>query len=135
VRGGDGVPQEQRPVLVSGDLERRFDQLDAALLVKDEVGELKEQNQQLKQAGSVSAQMVSALQSDVAELTSMMSAMCGVAATNDSMRAIFAGLVKTIVAGKMKHMQDTTKEAWNEITESMSGELKVELVSLILATL
>jgi hypothetical protein len=146
VRGGDGVP---RPVLVSGDLERRFgdlerrfDQLDAALVVQDEVGALKDENgalkeqiHQLKQAGSVSAQMVSALQSDVAELTSLMSAMCGVAATNDSMRAIFAGLVKTIVAGKMKHMQDTTKEAWNEITESMSGELKVELVSLILATL
>ena len=99
--------------------------------VKDEVGALKEQIHQLKQTGSDSAQKVTCLQSDVSELTGMMSVMCGVAASHESMRAIFAGLVKTLVVGKMKNLQDTTKAAWIEITESLSGELKLELAALI----
>ena len=137
---GDGGPQEQRPDLVSGDLARRLDRIDEALLAKDDVSELKERVSELKdrihqleQTKSASAQHISGLQSDVKELTVLLAAMCGAAACNEQLRPVFAGLVKMLVLGKMGDMQDTTQAAWSKITAGLAAELKVELSSLILS--
>jgi hypothetical protein len=130
LRAGDGGLQEQRPVLISGDLARRLDRIDEALLVKDEVSELKDEVSELKERIHQLEQTKVALQSDSKELVGLLAAMCGAAACNEQLRPVFAGLVQWLVLANMKHMQDTTQAAWKDITSDLAKTLQVELKSL-----